>query len=94
MIFPSGQGERKRGRDISLREDRGENNGLSISGGIEMGKEKKDAGEFPFRGKKGKVSGISSSATYHGEAYSLPVMSTFGLPRTGNHNTWKSIGSS
>ena len=41
-----------------------------------------------LKGEEGKVSDISGNATYHGEAYSLPFMSNFGVPRTDHHSIW------
>ena len=43
--------------------------------------------EVSLLGEKGKVSGILGNATFHGEARSLPILSTFGVPRTSNYST-------
>ena len=50
-----------------------------------MGEGKRGLGGFPL-GERRKVSGIYSIATVRGEVKDLPVLSTFGVPRTSNHN--------
>ena len=89
MVLPSGEGQIK-GREghflSSLGGEIGE--GKMVYPQEEKLRWAKENGgwEVSLQGERGKVSGIKSSATDRDEVCNLPVLSTFGVPRTGNHN--------